>query len=62
MTQRYPFHYNEVADHFIRRFENLANDCFDRVDAYDRLPNNIDIDPNFPDEHEVFFPASDGEY
>ena len=61
MTERYPLHYNEVALHFIRRFENLADDILDRVNAYDRLPNNIDIDPNYPGEHEIEVLSSDGE-
>ena len=53
MTETFPDHYNEVADHFIRRFESLANDIFDRVDAYNALPHNVDIDPNYPNENEI---------
>ena len=55
MTGAYPYHYNDVAEHFIRRFNNLANDIFDRIDAYERRPDSIDLDPNFPDENEIQF-------
>lgn len=59
MVERYPLHYNETANHFERRFTNLANDIADRVEAYLRLPDNIDIDPNFPGENEVLASDSD---
>ena len=61
MCERWPEHYNEIAINFKRRFENLSNDIYDRVQEYESNPNAIDIDPDNdePDDGDVF--GSDGE-
>lgn len=61
MTERWPEHYNDTANHFKRRFNNLASDIYERVLMYENRPNAVDIDPNHdePDDEDVY--GSDGE-
>ena len=62
LTEEYPTHYNEVAFHFKRRFDNLKEDIFHRVEVYEIHPNMVEIDPssNQLDDDDIIS-GSDGE-
>lgn len=50
----WPTHYTENDEHFIRRFNNLADDIAERIVQYRARPDCIDIDPRYPHENELF--------
>ena len=61
LTEDYPTHYNEVALHFKRRFENLKEDIFHRVEVYENHPHAVEFDPNNQHEDDDIVFGSDGE-